>query len=169
MTTDRQPDPRDPATPGPAPDSGQALDPGPDLAPGPALPGDVIPEESVPPELASQGPVLDNLDIVVPDVPAATRFLTDAIGLTAEVAEDRYAQFTTGGITLMLTPDLLVDSAPNRGTIVHFRVPDVPAALERARGAGARVLWGPADTDRGTHSVLLAGPAELVVDLYSPV
>lgn len=176
MTADRDPATRgmpDPSSPRePIPESLQpeppTLDPG-SIAPGPALPGDLIPEESVPPELASAGPLLDNIDIVVPDVPAATRFLLDAVGLTAGVAEDRSAQFTTGGITVVLTPELPVDPAPNHGTVLHFRVPDVEAALARATAAGATVLRGPGNTDEGTHSVLLAGPADLVVDLYRPV
>ncbi len=69
-------------------------------------------------------------------------------------------------MTIMLSPDALVPTRPAAGMILHFQVEDVAQSLERARGRGARVLLEPTRTDWGTESAMIAGPEEIVIDLY---
>ncbi|MCU0492176.1 MAG: VOC family protein [Chloroflexaceae bacterium] len=114
-------------------------------------------------------PSLNTIDLVVRDVPAAAAFFRDVVGLTLRFAEERFAELDGGGVTIMLTPDALVPTRPAAGIILHFQVDDVAAALEQARSQGAQVLRDPFTTDWGWESALIAGPEEVVVDLYRPV
>ncbi len=109
---------------------------------------------------------LNQLDLIVPDVPAATEFFVTTLGLEPVVAEERFAEFSIDGFTLMLSPDAMVPMEHARGTILHFEVDDVDAAVAKAVAGGAAILRDPAPTDWGTYSALLQGPAESVIDLY---
>lgn len=111
----------------------------------------------------------DNLDLVVSNVPEAAAFFRDVLGLTLRVNEERYAELDSGAVTIMLTPDLMVPSRPAAGVVLHFQVDDVAQALKQARSKGAKVLLEPTVTDWGTESAMIAGPDEIVVDLYRPV
>ena len=111
----------------------------------------------------------DNLDLIVRDVPAAAAFFRDVLGLTPRVNEERFAELDSGAVTIMLSPEALVPTKPAAGLILHFQVEDVAAALDRARGRGVRVLLEPTRTPWGTESAMIAGPEEIVIDLYHPV
>jgi predicted enzyme related to lactoylglutathione lyase len=111
----------------------------------------------------------NTIDLVVRDVPAATRFFQEVVGLPARAAEARFAELEAGPITLMLTPDAMVPTRPAAGVILHFEVDDVAAALGRARDRGAQALLEPTRTDWGWDSAMIAGPEDLVVDFYRPV
>lgn len=111
----------------------------------------------------------DNLDLIVRDVPVAAAFFRDVLGLTPRVNEERFAELDSGAVTIMLSPEALVPTKPAAGLILHFQVEDVAAALDRARGRGARVLLEPTQTPWGTESAMIAGPEEIVIDLYRPV
>ena len=112
---------------------------------------------------------LNALDLIVEDVPAAAAFFRDALGLSVAQHDERFAEVEAGALRIMLSPDAMVPVARAAGVILHFEVEDVGAAVERARGAGARVLLGPARTEWGWESALIAGPGETVVDLYRPL
>lgn len=113
--------------------------------------------------------VLDNLDLVVRDVPAAAAFFRDVVGLTLRIEDERFAELDAGPTTIMLTPDALVPTKPAAGVIVHFQVEDVAQALAQARGRGATVLLEPTRTEWGWESAMIAGPEDIVVDFYRPV
>lgn len=108
------------------------------------------------------------MDLVVRDVPEATRFFVDVLGLTARYADDRFAELDTGSdVTIMLTPDLMIDGVPAAaGVVVHFDVADVDAEVRRTSALGARVLLEPTDTDWGTRMAMIAGPEGVVVSLH---
>ena len=113
---------------------------------------------------------LDQLDLIVKNVPAATAFFRDVLGLTVRFAEERFAELDAGDFTLMLSPDAMVPTPTNAaGVILHFHVENVAQALEAARSHGAKVLLGPLFTDWGTESVLIAGPEQVIIDLYRPI
>jgi lactoylglutathione lyase len=106
-------------------------------------------------------------DLVVRDVPAATRFFTDVLGLPAQVAGDDFAEIETGGgPTIMLTAAVMVPSGTARGVAIHFAVDDVAGEVERLQAAGARVLLEPTVTDWGTEMAMIAGPEEVVISIY---
>jgi uncharacterized glyoxalase superfamily protein PhnB len=109
---------------------------------------------------------LNQLDVITPDVRAATDFLTRLLEVTPHVAEARFAEFRFDGFTLMLSPDALVDLEPARGVILHFEVDDVDSRADHARAIGATVAWGPAATDWGTYSALVEGPHGTLIDFY---
>jgi predicted enzyme related to lactoylglutathione lyase len=113
--------------------------------------------------------VLNALDLIVEDVPAAAAFFRDALGLGVAEHGERFAEVEAGPVRIMLSPDAMVPMARAAGVILHFEVEDVGVAVERARAAGARVLLGPMRTDWGWESALVAGPGETVVDLYRPL
>lgn len=112
---------------------------------------------------------LDHLDLIVSDVPGATAFFRDVLGLTVRVQDTRFAEIDAGPVTIMLNPEALVPTTPAAGTILHFQVEDVAAAIERARSRGAKVLLEPTRTDWGWESAMIAGPEESIIDLYRPL
>lgn len=112
---------------------------------------------------------LDHLDLIVSDVPGATAFFRDVLGLTVRVQDTRFAEIDAGPVTIMLSPEALVPTTPAAGAILHFQVEDVAAAIERARSRGAKVLLEPTRTDWGWESAMIAGPEESIIDLYRPL
>ena len=110
--------------------------------------------------------MLVSLDLIVDDVRAAAALLRDAFALEVTVLEDRFAELRADPVTLMLSPDAMVPMGPARGVILHFEVDDPAAEARRATAAGATVLQDLTRTDWGTESVLLAGPADLVIDYF---
>jgi predicted enzyme related to lactoylglutathione lyase len=111
-------------------------------------------------------PNFNNLDLIVRDVPAATAFFRDVVGLAVRVGEERFAELKSGAVTIMLSPDAMVPIEPARGLILHFEVADVAAALAHARALGATVLMEPTHTDWGTQSAMIAGPEGIVVNFF---
>lgn len=112
---------------------------------------------------------LQTIDLIVPNVPAATRFFAEIVGLTATVAEERFAEIPAGSVKIMLSPDAMVPVSDAAGVILHFETGDVHAAEERARVAGADILQSTTTTDWGWESCLVKGPAGVVVDFYRPL
>lgn len=109
---------------------------------------------------------LSTIDLIVPNVPEATRFFTEVACLDASVAEERFAEIPAGAITIMLSPDAMVPMENARGVILHFEVDDVAAAERRARNAGADILQATMTTDWGWESCLVQGPAGTVIDFF---
>lgn len=112
---------------------------------------------------------LDHLDLIVRDVPAAAAFFRDVVGLELNVSCETYAELKARDVTLMLSPSALVPAQPAQGVILHLRVEDVRATLERARNNGATVLLESTVTDWGTEAAMIAGPEESIVEFYRNV
>ncbi len=108
----------------------------------------------------------DNLDLIVRDVPAAVAFFVNVVGLSVRISDENFAELESGEVTIMLSPTAMVPVKPVAGVILHLQVENVQAALDRARRFGATILMEPTVTDWGTESLMLAGPEDLVVDLY---
>lgn len=111
-------------------------------------------------------PKFDNLDLIVRNVPAAVDFFERVVGLTTRFNDLNFAEMESSAVTIMLSPAALVPIRPAAGIILHFQVEDVAAARERAARNGATILIEPMFTDWGTESLLIAGPEEMVIDLY---
>lgn len=109
---------------------------------------------------------LGKIDIIVPDVLEAARLLVDAFGATARVQESEFAEVELGGLILMFSRTALVSMRPAAGLTLHLEVDDPQATAERAQAHGARILRPLTETDWGTCSVLMSGPAETVIDLF---
>ena len=108
----------------------------------------------------------DNLDLIVRDVPAAVAFFQNVVGLSARISETNFAELESGEVTIMLSPAAMVPVKPVAGVILHIQVESIREAHERARRHGASVLMEPTRTHWGTESLLIAGPEDLVIDLY---
>lgn len=112
---------------------------------------------------------LNAIDLMVRNVPEATAFFRDVVGLPVNVAEERFAELDAGQFILMLSPDAMVPTRPAAGTILHFLVENVTEALEQARKKGAKVLLERTQTDWGWESAMIAGPEDTVIDFYRPL
>ena len=109
---------------------------------------------------------LNSIDLTVKDVPAAAQFFQNVVGMTLGVSDERFAELSSNGFVVMLSPDALVPLDNAAGIILHFEVEDVAVALENAKTQGAKVLLEPTQTDWGTESAMIQGPEGIIVDFY---
>jgi uncharacterized glyoxalase superfamily protein PhnB len=99
--------------------------------------------------------------LVYPDVRAAVAWLEAAFGFgeRVRIGDAHRAQMRVGDDGAIVVADVRRDQvAPSSGTvtqIVKLRVPDVDAALARARDAGARVLEEPTTWEYGERSCVV--------------
>ena len=110
---------------------------------------------------------LNQLDIIVSDVPQVCADLEHILDKKADYADDGFAQFTIGSHCLMLSQNHLVPLENfQSGIILHIEVENVDQNYQRLKELGIQVLNGPTVTDWGTESLLVKGPAGLVIDFY---
>ena len=110
---------------------------------------------------------LNQLDIIVADVPRVCAGLERLLDKKADYADDAFAQFTIGSHCLMLSQNHLIPlNNFQSGIILHIEVEDLNQNYQRLKEFGAEILHGPAVTDWGTESLLVRGPAGLVIDFY---
>ena len=111
---------------------------------------------------------LNQLDIIVSNVPQVCASLERILDKKADYVDDSFAQFTIGSHCLMLSQNHLVPLENfQSGIILHVEVEDIDQNYKRLKEQlGIQVLNGPAVTDWGTESLLVKGPAGLVIDFY---
>jgi uncharacterized glyoxalase superfamily protein PhnB len=118
----------------------------------------VLTNRSAPP--ATVTPVL-----VYPDVRGAVAWLEQAFGFEEKVriGEAHRSQMRVGEDGAIVVADVRHDKvAPSGGVVTQvlkLRVPDVDAALSRARDAGAQVLEEPHTWEYGERSCVVEDPA----------
>jgi predicted enzyme related to lactoylglutathione lyase len=81
---------------------------------------------------------LGQISIIAHDLPRATAFYRDVLGLPLLFTAGQMAFFDCGGVRLMLGPA----SAPeldHPSSILYFRVPDVDAAHRHLVGMGVKI------------------------------
>jgi uncharacterized glyoxalase superfamily protein PhnB len=109
----------------------------------------------------SAPPVTVTPVLVYPDVRAAVAWLATAFGFEerVRVGEAHRAQLRVGEDGAMIVADVHGNQvAPTSGHITHVikvRVPDVDAAFNRARDAGAGVIGEPTSYEYGERSCVL--------------
>ena len=110
---------------------------------------------------------LNQLDIIVSNVSQVCADLERLLDKKADYADDSFAQFTIGSHCLMLSQNHLIplDNFQS-GIILHIEVEDLNQNYQRLKEIGTEILHGPAVTDWGTESLLVKGPAGLVLDFY---
>ena len=110
---------------------------------------------------------LNQLDIIVSNVSQVCADLERLLDKKADYADDSFAQFTIGSHCLMLSHNHLIplDNFQS-GIILHIEVEDLNQNYQRLKEIGTEILHGPAVTDWGTESLLVKGPAGLVLDFY---
>lgn len=110
---------------------------------------------------------LNQLDIIVSNVPQVCADLERILDKKADYADDAFAQFTIGSHCLMLSQNHLIPlNNFQSGIILHIEVEDLDQNYQRLKEFGAEILHGPAVTNWGTVSLLVKGPAGLVIDFY---
>jgi methylmalonyl-CoA/ethylmalonyl-CoA epimerase len=85
---------------------------------------------------------IGQISIIVHDLPRATAFYRDTLGLPLLFAAGNLAFFDCGGVRLMLgpaeTPEL-----DHPSSILYFRVPDLNAAHQRLVAMGVSIVAPP--------------------------
>ncbi len=85
---------------------------------------------------------IGQISIIVHDLPRATRFYRDTLGLPLLFTAPNLAFFDCGGVRLMLgpaeTPEL-----DHPSSILYFRVPDLKAAHQRLVDEGVEIVAPP--------------------------
>ena len=110
---------------------------------------------------------LNQLDIIVSDVPQVCASLERILDKKADYVDDSFAQFTIGSHCLMLSQNHLVPLENfQSGIILHIEVEDLEQNQKRVKELGIEILHGPVVTDWETESLLVSGPAGLVIDFY---
>ena len=110
---------------------------------------------------------LNQLDIIVSNVPQVCADLERILDKKADYVDDSFAQFTIGSHCLMLSENHLIPlNNFQSGIILHIEVEDVEQNYQRLKELGTEILYGPSETDWGTESLLVIGPAGLVIDFY---
>ena len=110
---------------------------------------------------------LNQLDIIVSDVSQVCSDFERLLDKKADYVDNSFAQFTIGSHCLMLSQHHLIPLEDfQSGIILHIEVEDVDQNYQRLKELGAEILHGPAVTDWGTESLLVKGPAGLVIDFY---
>ena len=110
---------------------------------------------------------LNQLDIIVSNVPQVCSELEHILDKKADYVDGSFAQFTIGSHCLMLSENHLIPLENfQSGIILHIEVEDVEQNYQRLKELGAEILHGPSETDWGTVSLLVKGPAGLVIDFY---
>ena len=103
--------------------------------------------------------------LVYPDVRGAVAWLEQAFGFEEKVriGEAHRSQMRVGEDGAIVVADVRHDKvAPSGGVVTQvlkLRVPDVDAALSRARDAGAQVLEEPHTWEYGERSCVVEDPA----------
>ena len=110
---------------------------------------------------------LNQLDIIVSDVSQVCSDFERLLDKKADYVDNSFAQFTIGSHCLMLSQNHLVPLEEfQSGIILHIEVENVDQNYQRLKELGIHVLNGPTVTDWGTESLLVKGPAGLVLDFY---
>ena len=110
---------------------------------------------------------LNQLDIIVSDVHQVCVALERIFDKKADYVDNSFAQFTIGSHCLMLSQNHLIPLENfQSGIILHIEVEDVDQNQNRLKEIGVEILHGPCETDWGTESLLVEGPAGLVIDFY---
>ena len=110
---------------------------------------------------------LNQLDIIVSNVPQVCAELEHILDKKADDVDDAFAQFTIGSHCLMFSQNHLIPLENfQSGIILHIEVEDLEQNQKRLKELGIEILNGPVVTDWGTESLLVEGPAGLVIDFY---
>ena len=110
---------------------------------------------------------LNQLDIIVSNVPQVCAELESILDKKADYVDNSFAQFTIGSHCLMFSQNHLIPLENfQSGIILHIEVEDSEQNQKRLKELGIEILNGPVVTDWGTESLLVEGPAGLVIDFY---
>jgi len=114
-------------------------------------------------------------ELLTTDPAAAIDFYKNVIGWGTqewEGGENPYTMWTVDGAPvggLMELPEEAVAGGAPPHWIAYIGTPDVDATLERAKGLGAKTLWGPMDIPEVGRMAGIMDPQGAVFAVYTPV
>src|SRR5882724_13068136 len=85
---------------------------------------------------------IGQISIIVHDLPRATTFYRDTLGLPLLFTAHNLAFFDCGGVRLMLGP-AETPEFDHPSSILYFRVPDLNASYQRLVESGAKIFAPP--------------------------
>jgi methylmalonyl-CoA/ethylmalonyl-CoA epimerase len=85
---------------------------------------------------------IGQISIIVHDLPRATAFYRDVLGLPLLFTVPNLAFFDCGGVRLMLGP-AETPQFDHPSSILYFRVPDLKAAFQRLVESGVKIFAPP--------------------------
>ncbi len=110
---------------------------------------------------------LNQMNIIVSNVPQVCADLEHILDKRQIILDDSFAQFTIGSHCLMLSENHLIPlenfSQESSYTLKLKILGTESKAFERIR---VEILHSPYETDWETESLLVKGPAGLVIDFY---
>jgi catechol 2,3-dioxygenase-like lactoylglutathione lyase family enzyme len=113
-----------------------------------------------------------HLDLTLDDVSAGVAFFRQVLALPVRALDGDHAEIRLGpGLVAHLrpTPGTSDRTGPNSpGPILRLQTPDVRGAIAELRRRGAQVLVEPVLTDWGTESAFVAGPDNVIIEVYRP-
>lgn len=101
------------------------------------------------------------------DVPAATQFYQDIIGLRLLFQHGGRPHFDLGGIYLVILkgcPQSPLNPTPDRFPVAAFQVKDLDAAVERLHHHHVELPWG-IESDANSRWVMFSDPGGNVIEL----
>jgi predicted enzyme related to lactoylglutathione lyase len=126
---------------------------------------------------------IGQISIIVHDLPRATAFYRDVLGLTLLFTAPNLAFFDCGGVRLMLGP-AETPQFDHPSSILYFRVPNLTAAYQRLVESGVKIfapprliapmptydLWMAAfhDSEGNIHQLMSEVPREIAVSQNQP-
>jgi predicted enzyme related to lactoylglutathione lyase len=116
-----------------------------------------------------------HIELTLDDVWTGVRFFRQVLGLPvrlreADHAEVRLSEELTAHLRTLPAASATPGPVPGQrrpGTVLQLEVAELETALAELRRRGATVLVDAVLTDWGTHSAFIAGPDDLVVEVYS--
>lgn len=104
----------------------------------------------------------DNIIYTVSDLDAARTIHRALLGTEPHTDQPYYVGFNVDGVEIGLTP-----RSPDGRTVpvAHIRVPDIRAALDEARDAGATLVDEPRDVGGGTLVASVSDPDGTILGL----
>ncbi|MFC3928723.1 VOC family protein [Streptococcus caprae] len=110
---------------------------------------------------------LNQLDIIVKNVPQTSARLETLLDLPADYQDEHFAQFTIGSHCLMVSDKALIPLEQfQSGIILHVQIEDVDGKYQALQAVGEAILNPPTKTDWGTYSLMVQGPEGIVLDFY---
>jgi predicted enzyme related to lactoylglutathione lyase len=105
---------------------------------------------------------LENVVYTVQDLDAAKVIHKALLGTEPHTDQPYYVGFNVGGVEIGLTP---VQRDGSESTVAHIRVPDIDAALEQVKQAGATVVRAPRDVGGDTRVAAVTDPGGTIFGL----
>jgi len=113
-----------------------------------------------------------HIDLPVADVCAGAHFFRRVLAFPVHLHDGDHADVVLAphlvGHLRRVPPHRATEAERQAGTLIELQVPSVREAVDEVRRRGATVLIDPVITEWDTISAFVAGPDDMVIELYAP-